>query len=253
MASVQLSNDSRPLYARIAEVLQREIRQQKPGKLLATQAELAERFDTSLITVKRALDELRRLGIIESIRGKGTIVRRPNITDARTGVSSWTDTMLGLGSEPKTAWNRIDIEAGSAETRRVLNLKQREKLLVVRRLRTIDGEPICLMTNELPASLVPGLAESGLSEESLYSVLGKRYGIRFAYADEQVSARRATSDEVDVFGDQCDTVIEVRRISFDADGQAVESGWLTAPIDRYTYCVRVESDQSRPKRKRKTR
>lgn len=251
MPSVQLSNDSRPLYARIAEVLQREISQQKPGTLLATQAELADRFDTSLITVKRALDELRRLGFIESIRGKGTIVRRPNIADARTGVSSWTDTMLGLGSEPQTAWNRIDLEAGSQETRRVLNLKQRDKLLVVRRLRTIDGEPICLMTNELPSSLVPGLAESGLSEESLYAVLNKRYGIRFAYADEQVSARRATSTEIGVFGDDCDTVIEVRRISFDADGRAVESGWLTAPIDRYTYCVRVESTPQ-PKRRRKT-
>ncbi|NOY40461.1 MAG: GntR family transcriptional regulator [Planctomycetes bacterium] len=234
------SNDARFLYARLAETLKNEIRlRYQPGELLPTQKALAERFETSLITVKRALDELRRLGLIESVQGKGTIVRRPTVIDTHTGVSSWTDTMAGLGAEPRTAWNRIDIERGTEETRRLLKLKHNESLVVVRRLRTLADEPICLMTNHISARLAPDLVECGLPEESLYSVLNKRFGIVLAYADEEVTARAASEEERNVFGSDCETVLQIKRMSFDADDQPMEYAWLTAPSNRYTYCVRV--------------
>jgi len=233
-------HDVRPLYARLAESLKNEIRlRYQPGELLPTQSVLAKRFGASLITVKRALGELGRLGLIESTRGKGTVVLRPTVIDTHTGVSSWTDTMVGMGADPRTAWSRIDVETGTDETRRLLKMKHGESLVVLRRLRTLGGENICLMTNQIPEKLAPDLAESGLSEESLYTALNKRYGIVLAYADEAVTARAANEQERDVFGPDCDTVLQIKRMSFDADDQPIEYAWLTAPSDRYTYCVRV--------------
>ena len=62
--------DIRPRYASLAEELAAKIRKDyRPGDLLPTQTELATEFQTSLITVKRALTELGRLGLIDSVRG----------------------------------------------------------------------------------------------------------------------------------------------------------------------------------------
>src|SRR5256885_1032088 len=69
--------DPRPLYARVEQALLERIhRRYRPGDLLPTQQELAREFGTSLITVKRALDEIARRGLLRSTRGRGTGGRR---------------------------------------------------------------------------------------------------------------------------------------------------------------------------------
>ena len=244
MPEALLQNDSRPLYIRLMEVLLADIRTAyEPGDLLPTQHAIAERYGSSLITVKRALDEIGRMGLVESVRGRGTIVRRPMIVDSHTGVSSWTETMRAMGAEPRTSWSDITIEEGKEEVRRLLRLKRREQLAVVRRLRLLDDEPLALISNQLPAHLVPGLADFGLDEESLYAVLRKRYRLEVAYADEEVTAVPAGDTERQAFGDQCHTVLQVTRTGYDANDCPVEYSRLTAPTTRYTYRVRITANQ----------
>lgn len=219
-----------------------ELRQRyRAGDLLPTQVEIAKRFGASLITVKRALAEIGRMGLIESVRGRGTVVRRPTVVDSHTGLSSWTDVMRDMGIQPRTTWKRIDVEPPSDELRRLLRLGRGEKLAVVRRLRTVDGEPICLMTNRFPVRLVPNLVEQGFEQESLYSVLRDRYGIEMAHADEEVTARFANAEESRVLGGKCRMVLHITRITHDANQQPIEYAEIVAPSTRYTYRVRVTS------------
>lgn len=237
-----IPRNQRPLYAQVTKALLNDIRQNhRPGDLLPTQQEFADRYDTSLITVKRAIGEISRMGLIESVRGRGTIVRRPTVIDAHTGVSSWTDNMRGMGVSPKTAWSRINIESPTKQIQRLLGMKAGEPAIVIRRLRTLKGIPVCLMANHLPASCVPGLEITGLDQESLYAVLEDRYGIKFKHADEEVAAREANEPESDVFGRDCGPVLEIKRTSFDAHDQPVEFAVLTAPASRYTYRVQIYS------------
>src|ERR1039457_430524 len=98
-----------PLYLQIQNRLTDWIRTRyRAGDLLPTQAEIAWETGTSLITVKRAISELARLGLIESIPGRGAVVKRPIVTDLRSGVSSWTDSVGSLGERPQTVWTKIE-------------------------------------------------------------------------------------------------------------------------------------------------
>jgi len=58
-----------------------------PGSMLPTQRELAEMSGVSLITVRRALDELQREGRVAGHQGVGTFVARPRLISepARSG------------------------------------------------------------------------------------------------------------------------------------------------------------------------
>jgi GntR family transcriptional regulator len=237
-----VSLDARPRYAALVEELALRIRQDyRPGDLLPTQSELAKEFDTSLITVKRAINELGRAGLVDSIRGRGTFACRPVIADNHSGISSWTDNIARQGIEPFTAWVKISVRMPSPEMRRLLSLRARERTVVIQRLRTVDGSPICLMTNEIPKRLVPGLAERGLDGESLYACLAERYSIRPGSAEEEVAARPASRSERTALAMTSDIVLEVRRLTKTANGKKMEFSRVIGPADRYQYRVTLNS------------
>ena len=238
-------NSSQPLYAQIEKALLLRIRSEyRAGQLLPTQRELAEEFGTSLITVKRALGELSRKGLLESTRGRGTVVVRTPIRDDRGGVASWTDSMTGLGRQPQTAWCRIRSRVPPLEIARALRLKARERTVRVERLRFLDGDPICLMVNELPAHLVPDLLRTGLTDESLYTWLERRHGLSPVSADEQVEARRPTSKEIQELGKDTRIVLVVRRHTWLAGGRPLEYAQIVAPAHRYRYRVEISKRES---------
>jgi GntR family transcriptional regulator, arabinose operon transcriptional repressor len=64
------------LYKQIVNYLKNEITSQalKPGDRLPTEMELSNQFNVSRITSKRALEELKNLGLIYKIRGSGSYV-----------------------------------------------------------------------------------------------------------------------------------------------------------------------------------
>ncbi len=72
-----------------------------PGDMLPTYAELASSVGVSLITVRRALDELERAGKVRRHQGLGTFLARPRIVDrADQGRAACSTTLGGEGDEP---------------------------------------------------------------------------------------------------------------------------------------------------------
>ena len=85
---IQLVRGPVPLYHQAYNALRREIDSGRwgPGDRLPTERELGESFGCSLVTVRRALDELVREGSIVRTRGRGTFVRERAIERARMSV-----------------------------------------------------------------------------------------------------------------------------------------------------------------------
>src|SRR5258706_3734779 len=77
------------LYERVVDLVEQLIAEQGlvPGDMLPSYTELAGQAGVSLITVRRALDELERAGRVRRHQGLGTFVARPRIVSepARTG------------------------------------------------------------------------------------------------------------------------------------------------------------------------
>ncbi|MGI8874304.1 MAG: GntR family transcriptional regulator, partial [Egibacteraceae bacterium] len=65
-------------YHRVANALRKEIQEgvYGPGDQLPSEAQLVERFGVSQPTVRAAVRVLRAEGIVESVHGRGTFVRR---------------------------------------------------------------------------------------------------------------------------------------------------------------------------------
>jgi len=69
----------KPKYQRIADDLRMGISsgEYPVGSQLPTKAELMDRYQVAVNTVERAIDELRKAGLVETLQGAGMFVREP--------------------------------------------------------------------------------------------------------------------------------------------------------------------------------
>src|SRR5579875_332959 len=69
-------DDTRPLYQRVIDDIRMRIGigHLNPGDQLPGAAQLAEEYGYAHMTIQRALQELKRDGILYSVKGKGTFI-----------------------------------------------------------------------------------------------------------------------------------------------------------------------------------
>ncbi len=208
------------------------------GDKLPTEKDLAEQYGCSLITVRRALDELRRERRIERTPGRGSFVTAPPIERDLAALTSFTQEMEARGLSPQT--RLIGARAGSADARvaEYLELGQGTATIEVERLRSAGGQPLLLETVHLPAERFPGLLDHDLAQESLYGLLAERYGVSLVRAREAIEPILPTRREAELLGqDPKRPALLVELVAFSGDGVPIEFCRGVVRGDRARYYV----------------
>lgn len=97
-----LSNSSdEPIYAQIVSQVKTQIMNGglSPGEALPSMRTLAAQLRISVITTKRAYEELERDGFIENFAGKGCFVKRQNTDFLREETVRLTEELIGKACE----------------------------------------------------------------------------------------------------------------------------------------------------------
>jgi GntR family transcriptional regulator len=208
------------------------------GDQLPTEKELAESYACSLITVRRALDELRRERRIERIPGRGSFVTAVPIERDLAALTSFTQEMEARGLSPETTV--IGTRAGSADAQvaEYLELEPGTATIEIERLRSAGGRPLVLETVHLPAERFPGLLETDLAHQSLYGLLAERYGVSLVRAREAIEPILPTKHEAELLEqDPRRPALLVELVAFTSDEVPVEFCRGVVRGDRARYYV----------------
>ncbi|MFI1700343.1 GntR family transcriptional regulator [Streptomyces bobili] len=171
--------------ATMARVLQAEIIKGLHGTedQLPTEPELVKRFGVARETVRRALQLLKESGVVMSVQGSGTFVRRrPRRTTLlreflpQGGPAEWIDhgSEAWVPLEPPATWNRGEVPPELTEA---TGLKG--EVAVWTCLRGIDAEPrvpLQLVKTYVPVEVVaklPGLEEETSEVAAVLERLGQ--------------------------------------------------------------------------------
>lgn len=176
----EISKDSPiPLYYQIKERIQEALDEGvfKVGESIPSEMDLCSIFDVSRPTVRQAISELVRDGALRKEKGKGTFVANKKFNyGSMQDIVTYYDKLIQRGYDPQTDILEKNIIQASKKLSEKLKLELHEKVIKIKRLRKIDGEPIVIITNHIPYKLCPELMEIDLKDKSLYRQIAESCG-----------------------------------------------------------------------------
>ena len=205
-----------------------------PGAALPGERELATTCGVSRMTVRRALDELEDRRLVERRHGAGTFVRRPAAAQPLTA-TSFREDMARRGFTPSSRLLDARTTVADAGLAARLETPVGEPVLVVRRLRLADDEPMALETLHVPSARVPDLDGADLAgDASYYALLRERYGRRVTTGRQTVSPVVLAAADADLLGAATGApALRFLRLSRDQAGEVVELVDALYRGDRY--------------------
>jgi GntR family transcriptional regulator len=227
-----------PLYHQVYLVLRENIRNGVyGGGPVPTEAELCISFGVSRITIKRAMHELSKDGLIVRQRGRGTFVaessRMPQAK--RDSLDDLLRNVMAIGAA--TEMQRLDggLMPASPEVAAKLACETGVMIFATNQIRRSRGQPIALIRAYVPRDVAEQLPERDTSAQPMLAQL-QQAGIAVARADQAITATiadPATAAALSV--DVGSPIIRLTRLVFDDHNRPVE--WLTAlyRADRYEY------------------
>jgi len=203
------------------------------GDQLPNETRLTDLLGVSRITLRHALRRLEESGFLRREHGRGTFVRRSTIVAGIRGLTSFTQEMAILGEEVGTLGTRASETAADDDVAEALQIEVGAPVIVLRRIRLANGNPLGVQTAFLPTERVPGFLPVTGELPSLYALLKERWGIVPHRADELYRVGTVTAeDAADLAVPAGSPAFEVRRITSDDQG-VFEYVRSTMRADRY--------------------
>jgi GntR family transcriptional regulator len=139
--SIILSNNSIPLYLQVKRLLTQKINDGllTPGEKLPSERELCEQYNVSRITVRQALNDLDKEGLIYRTHGKGTFVAQPKVEQELYTITPFQNALINKGLKPQTKFLEYLIVPNSYRLSKILNTPLAEQLVQLT-LLGLDGE-----------------------------------------------------------------------------------------------------------------
>ena len=236
-----------PLYAGLATLIERDIREGKypPSSILPSEKELTEKYGVSRQTVRQALRAVRERGLISSHAGIGTIVRSPATPQTRfSSVNSIEDLLEFVGST--TEMHAVSLREVSVDAQLARQLECKEGLLLseVAFLRKTPG-------SDLPVSFVviyvhPRFAEAqrtpAVTNTPVYKNIERLFGIRVHEVRQDISATVLDASLARTLqAQEGAAALQIKRFYYDANGAVVQTSISYYPADRYTQSARFRA------------
>src|SRR6185437_4724295 len=128
-----------------------------PGGRLPTEAELSAQFGVNRHTVRRALEELSRGGLVRIEQGRGTFVAE-DVLDYTVGPRTrFTEWIHRHNKEPSGRVLRRDEIAADVTIAAALGVRPGARVVLLERLGLADDTPVSLARHYFPATRLRGM------------------------------------------------------------------------------------------------
>lgn len=231
-----------PRYRQLADIIRGAIEQ---GQLADNQAlpperELAERYEVSRDTVRKAVRYLEERGVIYSDHGRGTFVAPALVRRMSRFIDGFSQDTQQRGGVAGQRILAVETVAASMGVAGLLGVEPGHALTRVRRVRLIDGEPVGVHDAYFPLRRGARLERAEIEQsQSLYKLLTDKFGFAPAEAVENLCAAAADAEDARLLGvAEGAPVLMCERITLSERREPIEY-CVMKYVSTYRYSTRI--------------
>ena len=235
--SILNSDASSPLYAQLMQKIKNSISngELKTGSKIAAEQELCAQYGVSRITVRKAISELEKQGILEKKQGKGTFVTVPAIHRKLHAVNSFHDTCRMNGQHPSTRTIVSKTLIASRSDVEELGVAIGARVVETVRVHFADKIPVILEENHFSMAY-SYLLESDLNG-SLYNLLSE-CGAEPAQATHVISIKKASRQVAGLLKiEEGTSLLYLHEVIYDKKGRPLHTSSQYIRGDIFTFRI----------------
>jgi len=224
-------------YLDVADALRARIvaRDLGPGGALAGELELAREYGASRVTVRRALDLLRREGLVTSRRGAGGFAAADPVRQPLGRVTTVEAAVEAAGARPSRRILGFGFVEAPPPVAAALELAPRGDVLRVERVNLADDEPFAWVTVWVRADLGADVSRADVERVPFYDLLPVR-GVELGTVHQSMTADVADAEAARLLACALGApLLLVRRVTHDVAGVPALYSEHRYPADRTTF------------------
>jgi GntR family transcriptional regulator len=231
-------NSPLPLYYQLKTYIQEKIGNGawKPGDRIPSESEICGEFNISRTTTRQAIGELVNEGLLNRKHGVGTFVALPRIEKRMTKLTGFTQDMRARGLQPSSRVLGKEVIDPPAHVTKRLCITDNERVILLKRLRLADGEPMGIDIVYYPYRRFANLLEEDLAGNSLYELLQVKYNTtptRSEMALSSVACLPEYARHLEVPRGR--PILQIERTTFDQNDNPFEEVLAIYRGDRYIF------------------
>jgi len=243
LTTSRLALSSEPLYQQLRDELRERILDGSypPLAKLPSESELIERFGVSRITVRQALRDLQKEGLVFSVQGKGSFVTKPKAVQELTRLEGFDEAMSPKGYDTHSKVLSMERIEANDRIAAALEVAPATPVIELRRLRYLNRAPISLDVSYFPEDVGRGLSGRDLAARDVFAILENDLNLALESAELTIEATLADGALARKLGVPAGSaVLRIERLTRAAGRGPVDFEYLYYAGDAYRYRLRVD-------------
>jgi GntR family transcriptional regulator len=241
-----ISMSPQPLYLQLKEVLRAYIMDgtYAPHSKLPSENELIKQYKVSRITVRQALRDLQKEGLIFSIQGKGSFVTKPKAVQDLTRLQGFGEAMSRHGMETCSKVVSVKRLPANKHVAAALNLEKGRDVFEYKRIRYLNRAPVSLDISYFDVSIGERLQKEDLVSRDIFEILENNFGLALESADLTIEATIADEEMSQLLKIESNSpLLRLERLTYSKGHVPVDFEYLYYIGDFYKYRLRVERER----------
>lgn len=232
---------STPKYVQLIEIIKDAIQKREllPQAQLPNEDELAIQYGMSRGTVRKAIAELQRTGLVRKEQGRGTFINEQKPTLSNFSLVEFDQYVKAQNRVPSTETLAFKTLSATGSLIEKLNVPTNTEVIYIAQMRFSSGLPIVYEERYFVKSFCPDLSVDMLNEHTLHWLLVEKYQIPLVRLSHTIELSNLTQDMFKQFKvTEPVSIFQVDRLSYTRlQDEIVPAVWYQAlyRADEYQF------------------
>ena len=237
-----------PIYHQIKTVISEMISFMNDGDMIPSLPDLADYFKVATPTVRQAIQELVADGELISLRGLGTFVKKKKIAQNYLySFKSFRSEMENKGLPYKTVVLDFKTIEKDDYVAPKLHIEEGEKMIILRRLRFVDNQPLFILIDYLPEKTLNPILDHELERESLGNLIEEILQTPIVFSDRSIEIGIANEEQSNLLKIlEGSPLLDIETLTYIDSEIPIHYSIATYRGDRSKFSFRIQKENNSP-------